>query len=140
MRYTRDMICKELDKVENYALAKQDNFHNWILHHKQGLYMSTEEMEELGWYTDCPADCLMFIKKEEHWKLHHKSNYWKKFEMRRNYLLNGYTYEHKLKTRKPTEFNKKYWERFHQFKSDNFNQWQREYRYYKKHNKVSWEG
>ena len=45
----RNKICKKLDQVENYEQAKIDNFKGWILHHKQGLYMSIEEMEELGW-------------------------------------------------------------------------------------------
>ena len=140
MPYTdRNKICNKLDEVENYEQAKKDNFKGWILHHKQGLYMSIEEMEELGWYYDCPPDCLIFLKRSEHFKTHHKSKYWAKYERMRTYWLQGYTLEKKLKTRNKTEFSTKYYEHYKLFKKDNIALYQRELRYYNKHNEVSWE-
>lgn len=62
-------FCKDYDKVEGYERALHSD-EPYFLHHKQGIYMSVDEMKEYGWYFDCPPDCLMWVTKSEHKRLH----------------------------------------------------------------------
>ena len=66
----------ELHLIENYALAKQDDFHGWALHHRLELTMdnkhahSMKEMIRLGIYYHRPYFELIFLPISEHTKLH----------------------------------------------------------------------
>lgn len=69
-------ICKEIEHVENYNQAEQDNFHGWILHHRLELTLeneqahTAEELIRLNMYYDRPYFELIFMKRSEHTKLH----------------------------------------------------------------------
>lgn len=69
-------ICKEIEHVENYNQAAQDNFHGWILHHRLELTLeneqahTAEELIRLNMYYDRPYFELIFMKRSEHTKLH----------------------------------------------------------------------
>lgn len=69
-------ICKEIEHVENYNQAEQDNFHGWILHHRLELTLeneqshTAEELIRLNMYYDRPYFELIFMKRSEHIRLH----------------------------------------------------------------------
>lgn len=72
--------CKELEKVENYELAKADNFDKWDRHHrlethnsdgeKRLVQISREELIALDMYYNRPPEELIWLKSSEHIKLH----------------------------------------------------------------------
>lgn len=73
--------CKagEFELIENYNLAKADNFKGWDVHHRDEIrtlhsgmvvYRSKQELIENGRYYDCPANELIFLRHDEHAKLH----------------------------------------------------------------------
>lgn len=73
--------CKEtIENIENYALAKKDNFKGWVLHHKletHDKYGNKREEEiphiilkSLGLYYYRPAAELVFMTNSEHSTLH----------------------------------------------------------------------
>lgn len=62
-------FCKDYDKVEGYERALSSD-EPYFIHHKQGIYISVEELIELGWYYDCPPDCLMWVTRSEHNAIH----------------------------------------------------------------------
>lgn len=62
--------------IENYELAKVDNFKGWDIHHRleftvDGEYAhSREDLKRMNMYYDRPYFELIYIKHEEHTKLH----------------------------------------------------------------------
>ena len=69
-------ICKEIEHVENYNQAAQDDFCGWILHHRLELTLenehahTAEDLIRLNMYYDRPYFELIFLKRSEHTKLH----------------------------------------------------------------------
>ena len=75
-------FCYELDKIENYELAKSENFIGWVLHHRLETHFSNgelrpkhcnitvKELKSLDMYYNRPANELIFMRKSEHRKLH----------------------------------------------------------------------
>lgn len=74
--YTRLRVCKEYWKVENYELAKADNFKGWIMHHKLEIgtdYRNTTyDLKLMNLYYDRPPEELIFLTLREHVSLHKK--------------------------------------------------------------------
>lgn len=72
-RYCR--IGEEV-KIENYELAKADNFKGWDIHHRLELTLdgdfahSKEDLIRLGMYYNRPYFELIFLRHNEHSKLH----------------------------------------------------------------------
>lgn len=71
--------CEDISKIENYELAKRDNFRSWVIHHRLELVetgavvdMSVKELKALGMYYHRPSEELIYLTKSEHQKLHHK--------------------------------------------------------------------
>ena len=68
--------CKagEFELIENYELAKADNFKGWDIHHKLeicGNYINTvKDLKMMNLYYDRPAEELIWLKHDEHIKLH----------------------------------------------------------------------
>lgn len=87
-------FTKDLENIENYELAKADNFIGWECHHRLETHtsdgerrlvdISKSELIALGMYYNRPASELMFMRHSEHTKLHH--------------LGRKCTVEHKMKT------------------------------------------
>ena len=73
MRYCRK---NEEHLIENYELAKADNFVNWDLHHRLELTLddkyahSRDELKRLGMYYNRPYFELIYIKHSDHRRLH----------------------------------------------------------------------
>lgn len=76
------LFCDEIEKVENYELAKRDNFKGWVCHHKLETHtsdgerrlidLSMEELIRLEMYFFRPPEELIFMKRDEHTHLHQK--------------------------------------------------------------------
>ena len=73
--------CEDISKIENYDLAKRDNFRGWVIHHRLETHtsegerrlvdISREELKALGMYYHRPSEELIYLTKSEHQKLHH---------------------------------------------------------------------
>lgn len=71
------MYCKDdLSKIENYYDAVNDKENNWVLHHRLEMTLNGEfacsqtDLIRMNMYYHRPAFELIFIKEEEHRKLH----------------------------------------------------------------------
>lgn len=81
MKYTTKLCkyCKEYERIENYELAKADNFKGWDLHHRLELTLDGEfahtwkELDRLGMYWDRPYFELIFIPRGEHTRIHNNA-------------------------------------------------------------------
>lgn len=75
-------IPEQIKQIENYKLAKKDNFDGWCIHHrlethnsdgeKRLVDLSREELIVLDMYYNRPASELIFLTRSEHIKLHNK--------------------------------------------------------------------
>lgn len=77
-------FCREsIINIENYELAKADNFKGWKIHHKLETHdengnlrdeaISALELKKKGLYYWRPASELIFLTNSEHTKLHNKN-------------------------------------------------------------------
>lgn len=72
--------CKDdISKIENYDLAKADNFEGWVCHHRLELTLdgefalSREQLKMHDMYYNRPYYELIFLRRREHSKLHMQS-------------------------------------------------------------------
>lgn len=75
-------IPEEIEQIENYELAKKDNFDGWNIHHRLETHnsdgerrlvnLSRAELKALDMYYNRPANELIFLTNSEHIKLHKK--------------------------------------------------------------------
>ena len=75
-----EYACTDIESVENYEIAKVDNFRGWICHHrlethnsdgeKRAVPIKAEELKALGIYYDRPPEELIFLTKSEHSRMH----------------------------------------------------------------------
>lgn len=73
-------ISEQIEQIENYELAKADNFNGWHIHHRMETHnsdgerrlvnLSVEELIALEMYYNRPANELIFLTASEHRKLH----------------------------------------------------------------------
>lgn len=73
-------IPEEWEQIENYELAKKDNFDGWHIHHRLETHnsdgqrrlvnISKAELIALDMYYNRPASELVFLTRPEHTKLH----------------------------------------------------------------------
>lgn len=71
-----------IDLIENYELAKADNFKNWDIHHKLEIHEdyvnTTDDLKLMNLYFYRPAEELIWMKREEHNFIHRMSRNAKK--------------------------------------------------------------
>lgn len=77
-----EQYCTNITEIENYELAKADNFEGWDCHHRLETHNSDgerrlvditqEELKALDMYYNRPANELIFLTKAEHTVLHKK--------------------------------------------------------------------
>ena len=64
--------------IENYELAKADNFDGWEIHHKIELHpdgsvrYTSKSLKDIGLYYNRPATELIWMTTFEHNSIHHK--------------------------------------------------------------------
>ena len=71
-------FCKsdEYELIENYELAKADNFIGWDCHHRLELHpdgslrFTRESLKKLDLYVNRPASELIFLTHSEHARIH----------------------------------------------------------------------
>ena len=78
------VLPEEKEMIENYYEAQKDDFNGWEIHHRLETHTSEgerrlvkltkKELIALDMYYNRPANELIFLKKEEHSKLHRGSN------------------------------------------------------------------
>ena len=79
--YLSYCIPSEYELIENYEKAKADNFVGWHCHHRLELHpdnsirYTVESLKRLGLYLKRPASELIFLKIEEHMRIHLKSRF-----------------------------------------------------------------
>ena len=71
--------CEDTSKIENYELAKRDNFKGWVIHHRLELVetgavadSTKQDLRARGIYYNRPAEELIYLTKSEHQRLHRK--------------------------------------------------------------------
>ena len=71
----------EFALIENYELAKADNFKGWCIHHRDEykvlpsgieVFRTKAELIEIGRYYNCPANELIFMTLTDHQAYHMK--------------------------------------------------------------------
>lgn len=67
----------DISKIENYELAKADNFKGWDIHHRleHELNVTKQDLIDWGIYYDRPADELIYLTRSQHTTLHMKIKY-----------------------------------------------------------------
>ena len=75
-----ERYCSDTENVENYELAKADDFVDWDIHHRLETHnsdgerrpvdLSRAELIALGTYYGRPASELIFLKHGDHMSLH----------------------------------------------------------------------
>ena len=87
MNYNMYAFCiEDPSKIENYELAKADDFKGWDVHHRFELKCpvykpKAKELMEWNLYFHRPASELIFLKHGEHSRLHRKydgGSFWKR--------------------------------------------------------------
>ena len=76
--------CTENEKIENYELAKADNFIGWDRHHRLETHnsdgerrlidLTVDELKALDMYYNRPPEELIWLKHSDHKKLHWGKN------------------------------------------------------------------
>lgn len=78
--YIKTRVCKEYWKVENYELAKADNFEGWCMHHRLELHsdcslrFTRKSLIKIGLYYNRPPNELIWLTKSEHMIIHNSGN------------------------------------------------------------------
>lgn len=77
--YQAFCIENEWELIENYELAKADNFKGWDCHHRLELHsdgslrFTRESLKKLDLYLNRPASELIFLTHSEHARIHNIS-------------------------------------------------------------------
>lgn len=58
--------------IENYELAKADNFKGWVCHHRLEEYYTSSELVMKGLYYNINPEALKYVRRDEHFKEKHK--------------------------------------------------------------------
>ena len=71
---------KDIQKIENYEIALNDNFIGWTVHHRlethnsdgvmRDIEITPEELKALDMYFNRPASELVFLKRNQHRAVH----------------------------------------------------------------------
>lgn len=138
-------FCKEdISLIENYDKAIADSTHLWDCHHRDEIKVlpsgmtvirSRQELIENNRYYNCPANELIFLTHEEHTSLHKKGKTtWIKGRCHSKETIK------KMSTSLTTSiFGKAFKEHYGIAHYDDCKLYMKEYMFYKRHGKFSWE-
>lgn len=70
----QNLCGDDISKIENYELAKADNFKGWDIHHRLEHELNVTKQDLIDWdiYYDRPADELIYLTRSQHMALHSK--------------------------------------------------------------------
>lgn len=81
----KNYCCESIELIENYQLAKANNFKGWVIHHKLETHTSDGEkriveltrfeLDALGMYYNRPASELMYLTRGQHNAIHKKDRH-----------------------------------------------------------------
>jgi hypothetical protein len=138
-KYCRD----DISKIENYEQAINDKEHKWVCHHRLEFTINGEfahtckELKKFGMYWKRPYFELIFMRADEHQKLHKNSDKFKndliKFNKRTK--VNNKNAFGKCRSYFSIKFNEHYGIN----PSENWRLYWKENAWYRKHNKCRWE-
>lgn len=132
-----ERYCKEYWNIENYELAMKDNFKGWICHHRLELnsdyHNSAEDMKLMNLYYNRPYNELIFLTIAEHNIIHKKDKEFNAIRVRNKLKYNKRT------RRSCSVFGIKFESYYKCKKSSNKKLYNKEYSYYRRHNKCRWE-
>ena len=162
-------FCKdEISLIENYEQAMTDTTQTWECHHRDEVRVlpsgmrvvrTMAELKENGRYYGCPANELIFLTKSEHHKLHSTKNnwsakseetrkkiseavkknpnrYWKGKKLSKEHLAKR---SEKVRNSTRCDFGDKFKEYYNETHFTSPKLYFKEYRYYQRHGKCSWE-
>lgn len=76
--YPKKYCSEPLENIENYQEAISDSETNWVCHHRAEILpcgkFSRESLKAVGLYFNRPASELIFLKEDEHRRLHALGN------------------------------------------------------------------
>lgn len=104
-----ERYCSHIENIENYELAKADDFVNWDIHHRLETHtsdgvlrlvpLSSKELKALGMYFNRPASELIYMKKGDHMRLHNQQRTPYSEETRAKMRARSYSSEFRAKLR-----------------------------------------
>jgi hypothetical protein len=140
-------FCREdLNLIENYDKAIADTTQTWHCHHRDEIRVlpsgmivrrSAEELQENGRYYNCPANELIFLPRNEHFKIHglHQQKVYgrkhtaeTKTKMSVSHLNGTYS-----------EFYQRFKTHYGETRMSNLKLYNAEYHYFKRTGKCRWE-
>lgn len=78
----KKFCCENMSLIENYQLAKTNNFKGWVIHHRLETHTSDGErrlveltrfeLDALGMYYNRPASELIYLTRGQHNTIHKK--------------------------------------------------------------------
>ena len=163
--YNAKKFCKEdISKIENYDKAVNDTTQTWYCHHRDEVrtlpsgmtvIRSKQDLIENGRYYNRPANELIFLTKADHNTIHFKGIKLSKEHTKKiSEAHKGKTFteetrikmseSHKGKTSSRIgKFNSTFGKAFHEHYGinyiDDIKLYTKEYNFYKRHSKFSWE-
>ena len=132
--------CKEdINKIKNYDKATADNTQVWHCHHMTETWWNCtrKELIENECYYNRKACELIFLTPEEHKSLHHKGI--KLSEEARRKMSEAKKGNTNNKGKTSSIFGKAFKEHYGMTNSDDRKLYSKEYMFYKRHSKFSWE-
>jgi hypothetical protein len=107
-------FCKDYTNIENYDKAMGDLNVTWECHHRLELEstgglvdLTTQGLKDFGLYYNRPADELIFLKPDEHRRLHMSSKIGK--EQRRNFTTKGKQHSEEAKKKMSEAAKGRHW-------------------------------
>lgn len=78
IKYHKRRICNEYWNIENYELAKADNFEGWVIHHRLELHpdgslrYTRKSLIKLDLYYNRPSNELIWLRIDDHLRMHNR--------------------------------------------------------------------
>ena len=82
MRFCENYCVEDISLVENYELAKAENFKGWAVHHKLEAFYCSKDLKKMKLYFMRPARELIFLRQKGNDKYSHF--YWPQTGMGRD--------------------------------------------------------
>ena len=159
------LLCKEdISLIENYDKAIADDTQTWHCHHRDEVKVLpsgvkvirlSKELKDKGRYYNCSANELIFLTPSEHSRLHHKDMKLSEETRRKISESNKGKKMSDISRRKISEakkgkttwikgntcsvFGNAFKEHYGITRCDDIKLYKKEYKFYKRHNKFSWE-